>query len=66
LMLEDKIYLIEFKYGKAGTRMGTLTKKAIGQIRDKNYEERFLSDTRPRHLLGIGFAGKEIGYKLVT
>jgi len=65
LMLEDKIYLIEFKHGKAGTNMDTLTKKAIGQIRDKNYEERFLSDTRPRHLLGIGFAGKKIGYQLV-
>ena len=66
LMLEDKIYLIEFKYGKAGTNLDTLTKKAIEQIRDKNYEERFLSDTRPRHLLGIGFAGKKIGYQLVT
>ncbi|RKZ90183.1 MAG: hypothetical protein DRR19_10660 [Candidatus Parabeggiatoa sp. nov. 1] len=66
LILEDKIYLIEFKYGKAGTDMNKLTKKAVEQIRDKNYEERFLNDTRPRLLLGVGFAGKEIGYKLVT
>ncbi len=66
LALEDKIYLIEFKYGKAGTKMATLTKNAIQQIRDKNYGERFLNDSRPRLLLGIGFIKKEIGYKLIT
>jgi hypothetical protein len=66
LALEEKIYLIEFKYGKAGTDMDSLTQKAIQQIRDKNYEERFLDDNRPRLLLGVGFAGKEMGYKLVT
>jgi hypothetical protein len=64
LTLEDKIYLIEFKYGKAGTKMDTLTNNAVQQIRDKNYGERFLNDTRPRLLLGIGFIEKEIGYKL--
>ncbi len=66
LALEEKIYLIEFKYGKAGTDMDTLTQKAIQQILDKNYGERFLNDTRPRHFLGIGFVEKEMGYKLVT
>jgi hypothetical protein len=66
LALEEKIYLIEFKYGKAGTDMETLTQNAIQQILDKNYGERFLNDTRPRLLLGVGFAGKEMGYKLVT
>lgn len=29
LTLEDKIYLIEFKYGKASTQMDTLVKQAI-------------------------------------
>ena len=65
LALEDKIYLIEFKYGKAGTKMETLTKQAIKQIQDKNYGERFLNDSRPRLLLGIGFVEKEMGYKLI-
>jgi hypothetical protein len=41
LMLEDKIYLIEFKYGKAGTKMNSLTNQAIKQIREKNYQQRF-------------------------
>ncbi len=66
LTLEDKIYLIEFKYGKAGTKMDTLTKQAIKQIRSKNYGERFLNESRPRLLLGVGFVEKELGYKLIT
>ncbi|RKZ74009.1 MAG: hypothetical protein DRR19_30460, partial [Candidatus Parabeggiatoa sp. nov. 1] len=66
LMLTDKIYLIEFKYGKAGCEMNTLTKKAVKQIQDKNYGERFLNDTRPRLLLGVGFVGKEIEKKTST
>ena len=65
LILEDKIYLIEFKYGKAGTDMNTLTNKAVQQIRDKNYGERFLNESRPRLLLGVGFVDKEIGYQFV-
>jgi len=66
LTLEDKIYLIEFKYGKAGTKMETLTKQAIKQIRTKNYEERFMNESRPRLLLGVGFVEKELGYKLIN
>jgi len=65
LMLEDKIYLLEFKYGKAGTKMDTLTKQAIKQIRHKKYGERFLNESRPRLLLGVGFVEKEMGYKLI-
>ncbi|MEK8018947.1 MAG: AAA family ATPase [Candidatus Parabeggiatoa sp.] len=65
LALEDKIYLIEFKYGKAGTKMNTLTKQAIKQIQTKHYGERFLNDSRPRFLLGVGFVEKEMGYKLI-
>jgi len=64
LALEDKIYLIEFKYGKAGTDMDSLINKAIQQIKDKNYGERFLNDSRQCVFLGVGFVGKEIGYKM--
>ena len=46
--------------------MDNLTNQAIKQIQDKNYEERFLNDSRPRLLLGVGFVEKEMGYKLVT
>ena len=59
LTLEDKIYLMEFKYGKAGTKIDTLTKQAIKQIRTKNSGERFLNESRPRLLLGIGFVEKK-------
>jgi len=66
LAFEEKIYLIEFKYGKAGSKMDSLTNKALKQIKSKNYDERFLNEPRPRVYLGVGFAGKEIGYKKVT
>jgi hypothetical protein len=64
LALSDKIYLIEFKHGKAGTKIDSLAKKAVKQIKDKKYGERFLNDERPRVYLGVGFAGKEMGYKI--
>ncbi|MDM8562792.1 AAA family ATPase [Candidatus Marithioploca araucensis] len=65
LELENQIYLIEFKYAKAGSNMDRLTDKAIKQIQEKNYGERFLNDSRPRVVLGVGFTGKKIGYKKV-
>ena len=65
LELEDKVYLIEFKYGKAGSNLNTLTKKALKQIKEKNYGERFLNESRKLVYLGVGFAGKEIGYEMV-
>ncbi len=58
-------YLIEFKYGKTDDDMDKLTKKALKQIKDKNYGERFLNDYRKLVYLGVGFAGKEIGYEIV-
>jgi len=64
LAFPEKIYLIEFKYGKAGSKIDSLVKKALKQIKDKKYGERFLNDERPRVYLGVGFAGKEIGYKM--
>jgi len=65
LAFEDKIYLIEFKYGKTGSKIDSLTNKALKQIKAKNYDERFLNEPRPRVYLGVGFAGKEIGYQKV-
>ncbi len=64
LALPDKIYLIEFKYGNTGTEMSDLTKKALSQIKNKKYGERFLTDKRPQVFLGVGFVEKEIGYKI--
>jgi hypothetical protein len=44
--------------------MDSLTNKAIKQIKEKNYGERFLNDLRQRVYLGIGVLGKEIGYQI--
>ena len=59
----EAVYIIEFKHGKAGSDLTDLTDKAIRQIQTKKYAERFRHDARKRILLGIGFAGKEIGYQ---
>lgn len=64
--LKKTIYVIEFKYGKAGSDLNTLTEKALAQIRKKHYTQRYADDPRPCLLLGIGFVEKEIGYKLET
>jgi len=66
LAFENKIYLIEFKYACKGSNMTRLTNNALKQIKTKNYGERFLNDSRPLIYLGVGFAGKKIGYKKVT
>jgi len=65
LTFDKIIYLIEFKYGKAGSKLDSLTEQAIEQIFDKNYGERFLGDGRRLVYLGVGFVGGEIGYKRV-
>lgn len=65
LEFEDKVYVIEFKYGKAGSDMETLTDKAVQQIQEKNYAERYRNDPRTCFLLGVGFVEKKIGYKIV-
>jgi hypothetical protein len=44
--------------------MDSLTNKAIKQIKEKNYGERFLNDLRQRVYLGVGVLGKEIGYQI--
>ena len=64
LPLTDKIYLIEFKYGKVGTKLSKLTQQALKQIETKKYAERFLTETCPIISLGVGFSGKEIAYEI--
>jgi hypothetical protein len=66
LELPDMIYVIEFKYGKSGADLDTLTSKALKQLQEKHYAERFLTDPRQCLLLGIGFADKEIGCQLAA
>ena len=65
LQLKDHIYVIEFKYGKSGSDMAKLTERAITQIRENHYAERYANDPRQCVLLGIGFVEKEIGYQSV-
>lgn len=65
LEFEEKIFLIECKYGKAGSDPEKLTEQAIQQIRSKKYAQRFHADPRKRLLLGVGFADKEMNYKIV-
>ena len=47
LKTEENIYIIEFKTGN--------TKKAIQQIKEKKYPEKYRDDERPKVLIGIDF-----------
>jgi len=63
LEFDDKVYLIEFKYGEPGSKMEKLLEKALLQIKEKKYYERFMSEKKKIILLTAGFIDKEIGYK---
>jgi hypothetical protein len=63
LELKDKVYVIEFKYGEPGTKMEKLLEQAIRQIKARRYHEKYLDSGRQIYLLGVGFCGKEIGYR---
>jgi len=58
LELEDKIYIIEFKYGEKGT-MNYLLKQAMNQINQHKYFEPFEGLDKDIWLLGVGFLVKE-------
>ena len=58
----DKIYCIEFKYGKSGSNMDKLTENAVKQIKEKKYYEKFMSEGKKVIFLGVAFIDKEIGY----
>jgi len=64
LEFSDKVYVIEFKYGKSGSKMENLLNKAIKQIKEKKYYERFTGEDRKVIFLAVGFIEKEINYKL--
>jgi len=64
LEFPDKVYVIEFKYGKKGSKMENLLDKAIKQIKKKKYYERFTGEDRKVIFLAVGFIEKEINYKV--
>lgn len=57
LPLEEKIYIIEFKYGEKGT-MDYLLKQAMNQINKHQYFESFEGSNKKIWLLGVGFLVK--------
>jgi len=64
LEFQDKIYVIEFKYGKPESSMDKLLEKAIKQIKERKYYERFLTEEKKLLFLAVGFVGKEISYRI--
>jgi len=60
----DKIYIIEFKYGKPGSSMEKLLDTAIKQIKERKYYERFLTEEKNLFFLAAGFVEKEISYRV--
>ncbi|MEA3465082.1 MAG: ATP-binding protein [Thermodesulfobacteriota bacterium] len=53
--MDEVIYIIEFKVDAAGDNIG----KALQQIKDKNYQEKYLADGRSIYLIGIDFDAKK-------
>lgn len=62
--LAGHIYIFEFKVVKADTEG-----KALQQIKDKNYAERYKADNQPIHLIGVEFSKRDrniIGFEVET
>ena len=59
LELEDKIYIIEFKYQNGNITLEKLVESALEQIRDRKYYESYLAENKQIILLGVGFLGKK-------
>ena len=51
ILLPDKVYVIEFKVDKPG--------KALEQIREKGYHEKYLGGDREVYLVGVSFDSAE-------
>jgi hypothetical protein len=64
LECDERIYIIECKYGESEQKMDILTQNAIRQIHEKKYYEPFLSSGKKILLLGIGFIEKTLGYQV--
>ncbi len=65
LELEDKIYIMEFKFAKNKRikQVKTLSAQALKQIKEKKYHEAYLSQGKKIILFGIGFLDKKIDGK---
>lgn len=59
LELDDKIYVIEFKYQNGGITLESLVQSALNQIKDRKYYESYLAENKQIILLGVGFLGKK-------
>lgn len=57
LEFDDKLYIIEFKFARKGT-METLVKRALQQIKDKDYASSYTTKDKKIYLLGVGFLEK--------
>ncbi|MGB0932418.1 MAG: AAA family ATPase, partial [Chitinophagales bacterium] len=51
---DDKIYIIEFKFARKGT-IETLVKRALKQIKDKDYANAYTIKNKQVYLMGVGF-----------
>ena len=63
LELPDKIYVIEFKFGKPDGRIkkvNTLSQNAIKQIKKNKYYEPYIATGKKIILFGVGFLNKEL------
>lgn len=58
--LQNKVFIFEFKYGQKGADLGKLAQKAIKQIFDKGYLNRYKGISSKLFVIGIGFHEKEI------
>ena len=66
LEFSDKIYIIEFKFAAKNNvkTVSTLTRKAIRQIKDKQYYQAYQSSGKRILLLGVGILDKNVDGKL--
>ena len=62
LELTDKVYIMEFKFA-TNTKVKqatTLSRRAIKQIKDKQYYEPYLGQGKKIILLGLGFLDRQL------
>ncbi len=55
---DDKIYIIEFKFARKG-KVETLVKRALKQIKDKEYANAYTTKNKTIYLMGVGFLEKK-------
>jgi len=64
--LDDKAYIFEFKYGGEGNRLEGLVDRALEQIRNKGYGERYKGTGLKLRYIGIAFSSKEVKGKIIA